>query len=261
MGDTAIGWTDKSWNPVTGCSKVSDGCAHCYAELLSLRHGWSKKPWSNQNAGENVLLHPDRLREPYSWKKPVMVFACSMGDLFHDLVPDAFLSQIFTVMNDLPRHIFQILTKRPARAAHWPGPWTPNIWMGTSVEDSRVTHRIDILRHCPAHVKFISFEPLIGPVGEVDLSGYQWAIVGGESGPNFRQMDMAWARAIRDRCADQAVALFFKQDSSLAAGTRPYLVEVDGAKVEYKQYPGERATMPTGTVGRCRDRRPDPALL
>lgn len=242
MGDTAIAWTDKTYNPVTGCSKVSAGCASCYAERLSLKYGWSKKPWSNQNAKENVILHPDRLWEPYSWKKPAMVFTCSMSDLFHEQILDGFIQAVFDVMAACHWHTFQILTKRPERAAGWIYP--RNVWIGTSVEDSRAAHRIDTLRPLGANIKFISFEPLIGSVGEVDLSGYQWVIVGGESGGGFRPMDMEWARSIRDQCADQHVALFFKQDASLTPGTRPYLVEADGTRVEYQQYPGEYPARP-----------------
>src|SRR5918911_4833345 len=121
---TAISWTNETWNPATGCSRVSDGCRYCYAEALSLRRGWSTKPWTHNNARENVLLHHDRLRKPYTWKKPRMVFVNSMSDLFHEVIPDEFIAQVFAVMADLPRHTFQVLTKRPERAAAWAGPWS-----------------------------------------------------------------------------------------------------------------------------------------
>ena len=196
---TKIGWADESWNPVTGCSKVSAGCENCYAERVSLDRGWSKKPWAAANAAENVILHPDRLDIPRRWREPRRIFACSMADLFHKLVPDAFLAAVFAVMVACSRHRFMILTKRPERAANWPGPWAPNIGMGTSVEDARVLHRIETLRRCPAARRFVSFEPLIGPVGPVDLTGIHMAIVGGESGPGFRPMHDDWARELRDQ--------------------------------------------------------------
>lgn len=237
---TSISWTNETWNPVTGCSRVSEGCRNCYAERLSLKYGWSHKPWTHQNAAENVKLHPDRLGKPFTWKKPRMVFVNSMSDLFHENVPDKFIVEVFDTMALASWHTYQILTKRPERAATYRYP--PNVWIGVSVEDERAALRIGILRRTSAQVKFISFEPLIGSVGQVRLEGYQWAIVGGESGPGFRPMDMAWAREIRDLCADQHVAFFFKQDASLTPGTRPYLVEADGTRTEYHQYPGEVPT-------------------
>lgn len=244
---TSIAWTNETWNPTTGCSRVSEGCRHCYAERLSLKYGWSQKPWTNQNAAENVKLHPDRLDKPMTWKGPRLIFVNSMSDLFHEQIPDEFIQQVFDVMAVCHWHTFQVLTKRPERALGWIYP--RNVWIGTSVEDGRVVQRIDRLRTAPASVRFISFEPLIGPVGEVDLSGYQWAIVGGESGPNFRPMDMQWARDIRDQCADQGLAFFFKQDASKAPGTRPYLVEEDGTRAVYQQYPGDRAFKPAVRTG------------
>lgn len=229
---TLIRWTDAVWNPVTGCSKVSAGCVNCYAERISLRFKRSEHPWTHPFAAQNVKLHPERLKMPYTWRKPRRVFVNSMSDLFHELVPDDFIAEVFAVMVDLPQHTFQILTKRPERMAAWPGPWPANVWAGTSVEDRRVIGRIDQLRQCPAAVRFISFEPLIGAVGEVDLSGIHWAIVGGESGPGYRPMDVAWARELRDQCLDQEVAFFFKQ----SAGPRTEMApELDG--VLWEQYP------------------------
>lgn len=242
---TAISWTDETWNPSTGCSKVSEGCRYCYAESLSRRFGWSEFPWTAPYATQNVKVHPDRLRKPYTWKKPSRVFVNSMSDLFHELIPDAFIAQVFAVMNDLPQHTFQVLTKRPERAAEWAGPWTPNIWMGTSVEDARVTHRIDFLRRCKAETRFLSCEPLIGPIGPVDLSGIHWVICGGESGWHMskpenkhRWMQQEWARELRDLCVEQNVAYFYKQDSGPRTELRPWLVEEDGLRWEWHQYPG-----------------------
>jgi len=241
---TLISWTDETWNPTTGCSRVSDGCRFCYAEALSLRFGWSQKPWTHNNAPENVVLHPERLRKPYSWKTPKRVFVNSMADLFHERVPDAFIAQVFAVMNDLPQHVFQVLTKRPERAAAWPGPWTPNIWMGTSVEDHRVIHRIDDLRGCQATTHFLSCEPLLGDLGEVDLTDIDWVIAGGESGRHLsshpgRHMDHAWARRLRDQCvaASPPVAFFFKQSSGTRTEMGTELIEKDGTTSTWHQFP------------------------
>lgn len=236
---TIISWTNETWNPVTGCSKTSAGCANCYAERISLSYGWSKKPWTGCNASQNIKLHPDRLDKPLRLKKPCRIFVNSMSDLFHPLVPDDFIRQVFTVMNDCPQHIFQILTKRSARAAAWSYGWSDNIWMGVSIEDSVVVSRLADLKRCAAHVKFVSFEPLIGSVGDVDLTGIDWAIVGGESGPNYRHMEMSWAREIRDICLRDGVAFFFKQDSAFRTETRPFLVEEDGTCWQWMQYPGQ----------------------
>jgi protein gp37 len=230
---TKIRWTNETWNPTTGCSRVSAGCARCYAEQLSLRFGWSEKPWTARNAAANVVLHPERLRKPYSWREPRRVFVNSMSDLFHPLIPDQYIERVFTVMCDLPKHTFQILTKRPDRAAEWDGPWPEHIWMGTSVENAREKHRIDALRQCGAAVRFLSAEPLLGPLGELDLTGIDWVIVGGESGPRYRPMRHEWARAIRDACQAAHVAFFFKQDSGPRTEMRPWL---DG--MIWEQYPG-----------------------
>lgn len=230
---TKIRWTDETWNPTTGCSRVSAGCKHCYAEQLSLRFRWSDRPWTARNAPINVRLHPERLRKPYTWRAPRRVFVNSMSDLFHPLVPDEFIAQVFTVMCDLPQHTFQVLTKRPERAAGWSGPWPDHIWVGTSVENRRATGRIDELRACPAAVRFISAEPLLGPLGHVDLAGIDWVIAGGESGSGYRSMNPDWARSLRDACVESNVAFFFKQDSGPRTEMRPWL---DG--MIWEQYPG-----------------------
>lgn len=241
---TIISWTDETWNPTTGCSRVSGGCRFCYAETLSLRFGWSKKPWTHNNAAENVVLHPERLRKPYAWKTPKRVFVNSMSDTFHELVPDEYIAQVFAVMADLPQHIFQVLTKRPERAADWPGPWPANVWMGTSVEDGRVTHRIDSLRRCKAQIRFLSCEPLLGDLGDIDLTGIQWVIAGGESGRHIsgqpgRAMDHAWARSIRNQClaAIPPAAFFFKQSSGYRTEMGTELIEEDGTSTIWRQYP------------------------
>ncbi len=221
---SAIEWTDATWNPVTGCSKVSPGCANCYAETLSLRFGHSKLPWTPANAAENVVLHPERLRLPLTWKSGRMVFVNSMSDLFHELVAFDYIDAVFDVMRRSERHTFQVLTKRPERmqqyavksyaesmlfAGHeWP---LPNVWLGTSIENDRWTDRADRLRGMPAAVRFLSCEPLLGPLPSLDLTDLDWVIVGGESGHGHRPMDPDWVRDIRDRCNAAGVAFFFKQ--------------------------------------------------
>jgi protein gp37 len=197
---TKISWATQTWNPVTGCTRISDGCTHCYAETLSLRFGWSKLPWTKQNEAQNVTLHRNRLLHPKRWKEPQVIFVNSMSDLFHDLVPDDFIAEVFEVMAAHPQHTFQILTKRAERAASWPGPWPANIWQGVSVENPKALPRVDALRRCQAQTRFLSIEPLLAPLPALDLDGIHWVIVGGESGPGWRPMDHAWARDIRDRC-------------------------------------------------------------
>jgi protein gp37 len=284
MGDrSAIEWTDATWNPVTGCSKVSAGCTNCYAERVSHRFGWTAKPWNATYAAENVRLHPERLEQPLRWTKPRRVFVNSMSDLFHEQVPFEFIDQVFAVMALTERHTFQVLTKRPQRMLayfqdlderasrtpargfrkvpyedgrycvvlekalpdmvrryglierHWP---LKNVWIGVSVENQGAAdERIPLLLQTPAAVRFLSCEPLLGPV---DLSAYKpfdgecycqdrpngckprlaigcpetaidWVIVGGESGPHARPMHPDWVLSLRDQCQDAGVPFFFKQ--------------------------------------------------
>jgi protein gp37 len=220
---TAIEWTDATWNPTTGCSKVSPGCANCYAETLSLRFGWSKKPWTPENAAENVVLHPERLNKPLSWRTPRRVFVNSMSDLFHELIPDEYIGRVFHTMRVCPQHTFQVLTKRPERMQEWtrryrPDP-LPNVWLGTSIENVRYVGRADVLREIPAAVRFISAEPLLGPLYVDDgktyrwlnLAGINWLIVGGESGQQHRPIDAQWVRDLRDEALNANTAFFFKQ--------------------------------------------------
>lgn len=241
---TKISWTTETWNPTTGCSHVSEGCRFCYAEALSLRFRRSSAPWTERNAPANVQLHPDRLRKPYSWPSPRRVFVNSMSDLFHPLVPDEFVEQVWRVMLDLPQHTFQILTKRPDRAAAWAGPWPAHIWQGTSVEDRRALPRLDALRRCGARVRFVSAEPLLEDLGSVNLEGIHWLIVGGESGSHMgrhpeRWMDHAWARSLRDQCVRSGVAFFFKQSSGVRTEMGTALVEEDGSSTVWHQFPEE----------------------
>ena len=265
MGDNStIEWTDASWNPVTGCSKVSPGCAHCYAESLTLRFakpwGAPELPWTPQNAEANVILHPERLRQPLAWTRPRMIFVNSMSDLFHEQVPDEFIAEVFSVMAAASHHIFQVLTKRPERmrdvvrglawelpgdgsrgraevyVPHYGIPATPlpNVWLGTSIENRRFVHRADELRATPAAVRFISAEPLLGPLvwdagdglghqtsagyvwndytgPQLNLSGIDWLIAGGESGPTHRPCHRLWVTDLRDAALANGTAFFFKQ--------------------------------------------------
>ncbi len=237
---TAIEWTEATWNPVAGCSKVSPGCAHCYAERLSLRFGRSRKPWLPKHAAENVVLHEERLSQPLRWKRPRLVFVNSMSDLFHELVPLDFIKRVFAVMIEAEGHTFQVLTKRHERMEELAPklPWPPNVWMGVSIENNRWALRADYLRRVPAAVRFISAEPLLGPLDALDLSGIDWLIAGGESGAGARPVDVRWVRALRDECVRREVAFFFKQwggRTSKAGGRK-----LDGAT--FDQMPPLRAT-------------------
>ena len=237
MQKTRISWADATWNPVHGCSKVSPGCDRCYAETLSLRLGLTKKAWTGENASENVTLKPRKLSEPYALKEPSRIFVNSMSDLYHKEIPDTFIAEVFKVMHECPQHVFQILTKRPRRAAKYPGPWEQNIWQGVSVENRKVLYRIDQLRECPANVRFLSLEPLLEPLGELDLDGIGWVIVGGESGKGYRPMSHLWARDIRDQCVEKGVAFFFKQSSAYRTELGTDLEEADGTKTTWQQFP------------------------
>ncbi len=210
---SAIEWTEATWNPVTGCSKVSPGCAHCYAEALSLRFRWSERPWTPTHAAENVVLRPERLDQPLRWRRPRTVFVNSMSDLFHELVPIEFIAQVFQVMVEAEHHVFQVLTKRHERVAELADelPWPGNVWLGVSIENRRWIERADCLRGVPAAVRFISAEPLLGPLDGLNLEGIHWLIAGGESGHRHRPVKAEWIRDLRDRCQAEGVAFFLKQ--------------------------------------------------
>ena len=213
---TAIEWTDATWNPVTGCSKVSPGCANCYAETLALtrlagKTGYPGLPWTPENAAANVMLRPDRLRLPLGWKTPRRVFVNSMSDLFHEIVPWEYIDQVFDVMERAPQHTFQVLTKRPERMRAIARLVPPNVWLGTSIENDRWTVRADHLRETPRATRFLSCEPLLGPLPSLDLTGIDWVIVGGESGPGHRPINPDWVRDLRDRSVSAGAAFFFKQ--------------------------------------------------
>lgn len=209
--DSKIEWTDATWNPVTGCHKVSPGCKLCYAERLTRR--LKATGMVKYRNGFDVTTHPDTLEIPLRWRKPRTIFVNSMSDLFHSQIPDQFIRDVFAVMEQAHWHRYQVLTKRPERVAALNPllPWPAQIWLGVSVESARYTHRIDLLRQTGAAVKFLSLEPLLAPLPSLNLDGIDWVIVGGESGPGARPMQADWARDIRDQCAAAGVPFHFKQ--------------------------------------------------
>jgi len=209
--NSKIEWTNSSWNPTTGCTKISNGCTNCYAERLCKRLKSMGNP--NYANGFTLTLHPQMLNLPYSWKKSQMIFVNSMSDLLHEDVPIDFIENVVDVMKGANWHQYQILTKRAERlvevskVVHWPD----NAWIGVTVENNDFLYRLDLLNQINAKIKFISFEPLIGPVSKADLSKINWVIVGGESGPKARKIEKEWILSIRDMCIDQKVPFFFKQ--------------------------------------------------
>jgi protein gp37 len=234
---TQIEWTDATWNPVTGCSKITRGCDFCYAERFSERfRGVPGHPFEN---GFDLILRPERFRQPLGWRAPRRVFVNSMSDLFHKEIPKSFIDSVFSTMEEAHWHTFQVLTKRSSlmvkylRGRYGEGLAPDHIWLGVSVEDAENTVRLKHLQTAQASTKFVSFEPLLGPVGTIDLAGIDWAIVGGESGPHARPMAEDWAIDIRDQCRAAKVAFFFKQ----WGGVRPK----SGGRLlrgrEWNQYP------------------------
>lgn len=224
MAETQIEWTDATWNPVAGCTIVSSGCTHCYAMEMARRleaMGVAKYDGLTRKSGKRAIWNGtvredrDSLAIPQRWRKPRKIFVNSMSDLFHECVSNAFIAEVWRVMRATPWHSYQILTKRPERMAELltQAEWEvlPNVWLGTSVEDAEVAHRIEHLRRAPAAIRFISFEPLIGPVGDIDLTDINWAIVGGESGRLARPIKEEWIDEIHDLCSAFDTAFFFKQ--------------------------------------------------
>ena len=209
--NSGIEWTESTWNPLTGCTKISPGCKYCYAERLAHRLKAMGQP--NYANGFHLTMHEHTLDLPLRWRKPQVIFVNSMSDLFHEDVPIPFVRKVFDVMNEADWHRYQVLTKRSERLRTLSPtlPWAPHIWMGVSVETADYAFRVDDLRRTEAHVKFLSLEPLLGPIPGLDLGGIDWVIVGGESGPKARPMDPAWVQEIRDQCLDAAVPFFFKQ--------------------------------------------------
>ncbi len=208
---STIEWTEATWNPVTGCTKVSPGCKHCYAERMSKRLRAMGVP--QYARGFEVAVHPDSLARPLRWRKPRRVFVNSMSDLFHPAIPFDFVERVFAVMTEATQHQFQVLTKRPELALSLADrlPWPKNVWLGTSVENRDQVDRLRALREIPAQLRFVSIEPLLGPIPRLPLRGVDWIIVGGESGPGARPMKREWVIQIRNRCQAMAVPFFFKQ--------------------------------------------------
>ena len=211
MAQSSIEWTEQTWNPVTGCTKISPGCKFCYAEKFAQR--LQSMGADNYKNGFKLTLHPHMLEKPLEWKKPSTIFVNSMSDLFHKDVPEAFIIAVFEIMNKAHWHRFQILTKRPERVVELNQKlrWTPNIWMGTSVENNDYTSRIDFLRKTSAKIKFLSLEPLLGPLPNLNLEKIDWVIVGGESGFKARSMKPDWVLDIQEQCQKSNVSFFFKQ--------------------------------------------------
>ena len=244
VGESKIEWAEVSWNPVTGCTKVSAGCVHCYAERFSRRlAGMGQVRYRN---GFKVTCHEDSVGLPFRWKKPRLVFVNSMSDLFHEDVPFEFLSRVFKTMNDCRRHQFQILTKRSGRLAELAGllSWSPNIWMGVTVENQENIFRVADLVGVPAAIRFLSCEPLIGPIDDLPLDGIHWVIVGGESGPEARSLEEEWIDAIRVKCERTGVAFFFKQWAGKDIFRKGNLLH---GKV-FQQYPNSPDENATGRV-------------
>lgn len=243
---STIEWTNATWNPVTGCDKISAGCDNCYAERFSERfRGVKGHPFEN---GFDLTLRPDRVEQPLKWKKSKMVFVNSMSDLFHKAVPKDYIALVFETMENASWHIFQVLTKRSSLMREFineryrNAPVPEHIWLGASIEDHSKRSRIKHVQDTNASVRFLSIEPLIGPPGKMDLKKIQWVIVGGESGPNARPMQLSWARSVRDQCIEQNVPFFFKQ----WGGFRPKSGgrELDGK--EWNEFPelSEKSSKP-----------------
>ncbi len=233
--NSAIEWTEATWNPVTGCTKVSPGCAHCYAETFAER--FRGVPGHPYERGFDLQLRPERLKQPLVWKRPRLIFVNSMSDLFHPNVPLDFIQAVFDTMRQGSWHTFQVLTKRSQRLAGLAPllPWPDNVWMGVSVENQRWTCRIDDLRGVPAAVRFLSCEPLLGPL-TLDLTGIHWVIVGGESGRRARRMRPEWARDIRRQCAAAGVPFFFKQWGAFDEGGRRVGKKAAGRNMDMRSW-------------------------
>jgi protein gp37 len=221
MGDrSAIEWTQATWNPVTGCDRVSTGCDHCYALTLAARlksMGQAKYQRDGDprtsGPGFGVTIHPEELDLPRRWRRSRIIFVNSMSDLFHPKVPSHFIMRVFEVMEATPQHTYQVLTKRPKRARQLLGDWSPaaNVWLGVSIEDNEHVERAAVLRDVPAAIRFLSCEPLLGPLPSLEVAGIDWVIAGGESGADARPMQIGWVTDLRDRCRSAKVPFFFKQ--------------------------------------------------
>jgi len=241
---STIEWTHSTWNPVTGCTKVSPGCLHCYAERMTRRLHAMGQP--NYSRGFRVAVHERMLELPLGWSKPQMIFVNSMSDIFHENVPEEFIRRVFAVMAEASWHTFQLLTKRAERLVELGRilSWPPNVWAGVSVESREHSHRVKALRRIPAAVRFVSFEPLLGPLGRVDIRGIDWVIVGGESGPGARWMEPDWVTSLRDQCLGTGVPFFFKQWGGTNRKRTGRLL--DGRTWDQLPRPGSRSSTRTG---------------
>ncbi|MFZ2456592.1 MAG: phage Gp37/Gp68 family protein [Candidatus Altiarchaeia archaeon] len=241
--NSSIEWTEATWNPCTGCTKISTGCQHCYAETMSARlKSMGQKKYKN---GFKLTLHENELSLPLRWSKSKRIFVNSMSDLFHKDVPKEFILRVFDVMNTVSRHQYQVLTKRAERIAELNKylKWGPNIWMGVTVESNDYVNRIDYLRESSARIKFISFEPLLGPIKDANLQGIDWVIVGGESGFNCRPLKKEWVIQIRNQCKREGVPFFFKQWGGVHK-------KANGRMLEgrlYNEYPGKNSKAQLGS--------------
>jgi protein gp37 len=236
-----IEWTSATWNPVTGCDRVSPGCAHCYA--LTFAERWRGVPGHPYEQGFDLKLWPERLGIPLAWKRPRLIFVNSMSDLFHEDIPFEFVGAVFRTMKQAQWHTFQILTKRADRLAELAPAldWPANVWMGVSIENRRFVHRADQLREVPAAVRFISAEPLLGPLEGLDLTGIGWLIAGGESGHHHRPVKVEWLRELRDRCQVEGVPFFFKQWGGRTS-------KAGGRELDYRRW--SELPTPASTPGR-----------
>ena len=245
---SAIEWADATWNPVTGCTKISRGCDNCYAERFSERfRGVPDHPFSS---GFDLTLRPEQIEQPLNWRRPRMIFVNSMSDLFQKEVPRHFINSVFSTMERADWHVFQLLTKRSSlmrkylRERYGTGRGPRHIWCGVSIEDAQAKSRLAHLQDAPASMRFLSLEPLLGPLGQLDLTGIDWVIVGGESGPGARRMEIEWARQVRDQCIRQGVAFFFKQ----WGGTRPKIGGRELDDREWNEFPEHLALKPAAAA-------------
>ena len=244
MQRSKIEWTEATWNPVTGCDKVSPGCAHCYAETFAER--WRGVSGHHYEQGFELRLWPERIEQPLRWKTPRRIFVNSMSDLFHPGIPDEYVQRVFAVMAEASQHVFQILTKREERLVELAPnlPWPDNVWIGATIENRRFVHRADYLREVPAAVRFISAEPLLTELTKLDLTAIDWLIAGGESGPGARLLDLAWVLDLAERCTEFGTAFFMKQLGTVLAKK---LEGRNGKGTELTMFPPElrRREMPT----------------
>ena len=256
--DSPIEWTEATWNPVTGCTKISPGCKHCYAERMAHRLQAMGQP--RYRNGFQLTLQPDVVDAPLHWKRGRLIFVNSMSDLFHRGVPLEFIQRCFGVMEQATQHTFQILTKRPDHAAEIAEelPWPRNVWMGTSVENADYLDRIDFLRRIPAAVRFLSIEPLLGPIPKISLKGIQWVIVGGESGAGARPLQLEWVVNIREQCRQAEIPFFFKQWGGVRKSEKGR--ELDGRTYD-ELPPIRRGAVPNAATRRLLTERYHPAEL